>query len=176
MFFYAISFSQKNIEHYYNSNGRDCPIEDARFYSLEIKTDSGWYKTDYFITLKKLQKAGLYEDQEDKIRNGTFYWFYPNGALKTVGKYIHNKKEGLWLDYFNNKSLKDSLNYKDDYPSGISLSWYKDGSIKDSINMDERGNGFTFHGLIMETPLRQEDILNLISSKVNGNIFIRMVN
>jgi hypothetical protein len=54
----SVSYSQKKIEHYYNYYGRECPVDDSRFYSLETKTDSGWYKTDYYVSLKKLQFVG----------------------------------------------------------------------------------------------------------------------
>ena len=93
--FFTSSFSQKKIEHYYNYYWRESPPDDARFYSLEVKTYSGWYKTDYYISTKKLQMVGLYEDQDDVIRNGTFYWFYSNGVLASTGKYKHGKKTGL---------------------------------------------------------------------------------
>ena len=52
-FICSISYSQKKIEHYYNYYGRECPVDDARYFSLEIKTDSGWYKKDYYVSIKK---------------------------------------------------------------------------------------------------------------------------
>ena len=137
----CISYSQKRIEHYYNYYGRECPADDSRFYSLEIKTDSGWYKTDYYVSVKKLQKIGLYEDEEDKIPNGYFYWFYPTGVLEASGMYIHGKKSGTWFNYFPDRSMKDSQNFEDGNPAGISLGWYKDGSPRDSLNIDTKGNG-----------------------------------
>ena len=140
MLFSFFSFSQKKIEHYYNFYGRECPVDDARFYSLEVKTDSGWYKTDYYVSTKKLQEVGLYEDQEDLTPNGTFYWFYPTGDIETSGTYVDGKKSGIWLKYYPGKIVKDSLNYEDGHPIGISLGWYKDGSGKDSLNVDANGN------------------------------------
>ncbi|KAA9041073.1 hypothetical protein FW778_03260 [Ginsengibacter hankyongi] len=141
VFFYSTSFSQKKIEHYYNYYRRECPADDARYYSLEVKTDSGWYKTDYFVSIKKLQMAGLYEDQEDLIPNGTFYQFYCNGALESVGKFIHGKKTGRWMYYFPDRTIKDSENYEDGNRVGISLGWYDDGASRDSLNLDASGDG-----------------------------------
>lgn len=94
------SFAQKTIDHYYDYNWTLCAADEARFYSLAEHTDSGWHRNDIYVNLKQLQMSGLYEDKEATIRNGTFYWFYSNGTTKSVGKYIHNKKEGLWLDYY----------------------------------------------------------------------------
>ncbi len=141
LFVYSVSFSQKNIEHYYNFYGRECILEDARYYSLEVKTDSGWYKNDYYINIKKLKSVGLYEDQDDKIPNGTFYSFYPTGALESVGKYVHGKKSGMWMYYYPDKAPKEAQNYSDGHRMGVSLGWYNDGSLRDSLNMDTNGNG-----------------------------------
>lgn len=137
----AFSYSQKNVETFYDYKWRKCMLEDARFYSIEKNTDSGWYRNDFFINLKKLQMAGLYEDKENTIANGTFYWYYPDGTLKSVGRYVHNKKDGVWLNYYQDRSLKDSLNYKDGNLAGISLGWYSNGYVRDSLNIDQDGNG-----------------------------------
>lgn len=139
-FFFTSTFSQKKIEHYYNYYGRECIVDDARYYSLEVRTDSGWYKTDYYVTTKKLQEVGLYEDEEDNIPNGTFYWFTCKATLQAQGQYIHGKKTGVWVTYYPDKSLKSVENFKDGHHVGISLSFYKDGSSRDSLNMDDNGN------------------------------------
>ncbi len=141
IFTITTAYSQKKTERYYDYKWRPCMIEDARFYSNVKNTDTGWYRTDVFINLKKIQMAGLYEDQENTISNGTFYWFYSIGIIKSVGRYVHNKKEGVWLNYFQDRSLKDSLNYKDGNLTGISLGWYSNGYPRDSLNVDAKGNG-----------------------------------
>jgi antitoxin component YwqK of YwqJK toxin-antitoxin module len=138
---YLTPYAQKKIEHYYNYYERECPVDDARYYSLSVKTDSGWNKTDFFVSLKKLQRAGLYEDMDNKIPNGTFYTFYPTGVLESVGKYVHGKRTGTWLYYFADRSVKDSLNYEDGHPANISLGWYANGGARDSLHVDEKGNG-----------------------------------
>jgi hypothetical protein len=84
---------------------------------------------------------GLYEDKENRLKNGTFYLFFPNGNIESVGKYIHNKKEGRWLSFYFNGALKDSFNYKNDNLVNVSTSWYMNGFAKDSLNIDENGNG-----------------------------------
>lgn len=135
------SFSQNKIETYFDYNWRETFSDHASFYSISQKTDSGWYREIFYIGTKKLQMAGLYADDKNKDRNGVFYWVYPNNSFKTVGKYIHNKKEGAWLDYYSNGVIEDSLNYHDDHPAGVSLSWYRSGYMKDSLNVDGNGNG-----------------------------------
>lgn len=129
------------MERFYDYNMKEAFAERARFRSVIKQTDSGWYETRYFITPRVLQMAGLYSDHDRQIKNGTFYFFYPNTIMKSIGKYVNNKREGLWLIYYSDHSLKDSLNYKDGNPINISLSWYKDGTMSDSLKMDNSGNG-----------------------------------
>jgi hypothetical protein len=135
------SVAQKNIEHYYNFYGAECPPADARFYSIEKKTDSGWYKTDYFISIKKIQMIGLFEDEEDLKPNGTFYWYYPNGAIESTGKFVHGKKTGTWLYFYPDKSIRKYANYENDLPEGTTMSWYNNGTLRDSLDVDKTGNG-----------------------------------
>jgi antitoxin component YwqK of YwqJK toxin-antitoxin module len=136
------SYSQKFIERYFDHNWKETVSADqARFYSLAENKDSGWLRRDYYINLKKVQMLGLYKDKENKIKNGTFYWLYPSGVFKQVGKYTDNMKEGIWMSFYDNGVMADSANYKNGFPLGISLSWYRDGTMRDSLNVNESGNG-----------------------------------
>ncbi len=138
------SYSQSNFtERYFDYNWQNSRPDNARFYSITKKNDSGWIRMDFFLLDKKnkLQMKGLYADKENTIRNGIFNWYYAYSGLKTHGEYINNKKEGTWYDFFENGEMEDSLNYKNDLPIGISLSRYQNGYQKDSLNMDENGNG-----------------------------------
>ena len=138
------AFSQKFIDGYYNYRWQGTPSrEDASFQSHAINTDSGWYRIDYFLSSPKssYQMIGLYQDKENKVGNGTFRWYYPNGRLKQFGKYVLGKKEGTWLSWYANGAPRDSANYIHGLRSGISMSWYKDGNSMDSVNMNEDGFG-----------------------------------
>lgn len=135
---------QKFIDTYYTYNWRETPTkDDASFFSHALNTDSGWYRIDYLLTSGKssYQMIGLYEDKENKIRNGTFGWYYPNGRIKELGKYKHGKKDGLWLHWYSNGLLKDSMNFLNGNYAGISMSWFPNGNSKDSLNLNEKGYG-----------------------------------
>ena len=136
--------AQKFIESYYKYNWQETTGKDeASFYAYAEQTDSGWYRKDYFLCSKssKIQMVGLYEDKENKMKNGVFRWYYPNGNLKTFGKYIHNQKEGLWINWYSDGTVEDSAVYKNGHYSGIAKSWYKNGYLQDSLNMSDAGNG-----------------------------------
>lgn len=124
---------------YYDYNWNICKLENARFVSVVEKTDSGFLQLDYFLSTFSLQMQGLYKDSTTKIKNGNFFYYYPNGNISSMGKYINDKKEGLWLKYYNDGMMEDSANYKEDEIFGISLAWHQNGFLRDSLNVDESG-------------------------------------
>jgi antitoxin component YwqK of YwqJK toxin-antitoxin module len=124
------------IEKFYNYNWKECNFSEARFYSLTIKTDSGYYRRDYFIKENALQMSGNFEDSLCKIRNGSFFYFHPNKTIESYGKCIHGKKNGLWLKFHNNNVLADSTVFSLGKIVGTSLSWFPNGYLRDSISFN----------------------------------------
>lgn len=130
----------QKIEKYFDYNGHECKPNEARFYSLTEKTDSGWLRNDYYVREGKLQMKGLYKDSSCYMRNGTFFYFHPNGIIESKGKYIDNKKEGLWIGFHETGYMSDSAVYSNDIPSGTALQWYNTGYISDSVHYNEDGS------------------------------------
>ena len=134
------SYAQ-TIEKYYDYNWKECDAREARFYSVMKNTEAGWHRQDYFIAQKRFQMDGYYEDKECKIKNGNFHYFYGNEKLESGGRYIHDKKEGLWLSYHYNGMMSDSSHYWNGNKVGTSIGWFPNGFIKDSIVLDSTGKG-----------------------------------
>lgn len=130
----------QKIEKYYDYNGRECKDTEARFYSISEKTDSGWLYRNYFLIEKKMHIKGIYLDSACTIANGNFYYFHSNGNLSSAGKYIDNKKEGLWIGYHFNGYMSDSSFYREGTPTGISLKWHDNGFLADSTHYNEDGS------------------------------------
>ncbi len=135
----CLDISAQKTETYYDYNWKPCAVEDARFYSEVIKSDSGWLRNDYFLGTRTLQMSGLYEDANSKIANGYFRFFYPNGIPESFGRNVHNKKEGLWIRYHPNGFMEDSTFYVNGNPSGTSFGWYSNGYLADSIVYNNDG-------------------------------------
>jgi len=64
--------SGQKIPAFYDYKWTPCPLENARYFSEVIKTDSGWLRNDYFLGNHTLQMKGLYEDSATKIANVSF--------------------------------------------------------------------------------------------------------
>jgi antitoxin component YwqK of YwqJK toxin-antitoxin module len=120
-------------EAYYDYTWKPCKPEQARFYSLVSRTDSGWLRYDYFLGTRKLQMAGLFEDSANKIANGFFHFYYANGIPESFGRNVHNKKEGLWMRYYPNGMTEDSTMYVNGNPTGTSMGWHSNGYLADSV-------------------------------------------
>jgi TonB family protein len=118
---------------YYDYSWKPCEPGTARFYSVVSKTDSGWLRQDYYINSMQLQMQALYEDSDCKIYNGNAAWYYANGIPSAIGRYSHNKQEGICVRYHPNGMIADSATYRDGKPEGIRLLWHRNGYMSDSI-------------------------------------------
>ncbi len=139
-------FSQMNaqkIEKFFDFKWKECKPNVARFYSLIVKTDSGYCRKDFYLRERKLLMFGNYKDSLLQISTGKFYYFHANGSPESVGKYVNGQKEGLWLSFHNNKMLKDSTVYLHGKQIGTSLSWQPNGYLSDSIYTNEDGSGIS---------------------------------
>ncbi|MEA4981949.1 MAG: hypothetical protein VB066_04455 [Paludibacter sp.] len=131
----------QKTERFYNYLWKECPPNEARFYSLITKTDSGYFRKDYYIKERKIQMIGNYSDSLCKIRHGEFTFYHPNGSLESYGQYIRNKKEGKWICFHQNGFMRDSTVYSDGKQTGKSLSWHSNGYIRDSVVLNTDGSG-----------------------------------
>ena len=133
-------FAQKTEKFYdYQWKATDGP--HARFYSIVEHTDSGYHRLDYYVHNMSLQMEGWFEDSACKIRSGKFTYLYPGKLLESTGRYLHNKKQGLWLAYHPNGMMADSTVYIDGLPIGTSMAWYNNGIPSDSCVYNSDGSG-----------------------------------
>ncbi|SDD71879.1 energy transducer TonB [Niabella drilacis] len=132
----------QNIERYYDTQWKETQPADARYYSRIQKTDSGWLLKNFFISEKSLQMTGLYSDEQQKIKNGEFIYYHSNGRPERKGKYIHDKKEGIWVSFHRNGMMADSAFHKNGQVLGGHKSWSPEGYLTDSSFFGTDGSGF----------------------------------
>lgn len=125
--------SQKK-EVYYSYDWKECPPENARYYSVIEKTDSGWYRKDYYVASKTLQMEALFEDEDCKVTNGSCKYYFANGYPSLIGKEIHGKQEGICLSFYDNGMLSDSALFHDGKIVDKRFKWHPNGVMADSIN------------------------------------------
>jgi hypothetical protein len=138
--FPLLSAAQKVVETHYDYKWTKTTAEDASFFGVNTKTDSGWFMQVEYIHSNSYYLQGLYQDADGVIPNGFVAWHYSNGHLKSIGKYVEGKKVGLWLSYYANDTPQDSIIYIDGQRQ-VAKSWFPNGVLKDSMVLDEDGNG-----------------------------------
>lgn len=117
----------------------ECEEKRARYFSIILETDSGFYREDFYLPSKKLAMKGLYRDRGNGIKNGYFYYFYPDQKLQSYGQYADGKKNGLWLGFYPDGAAQDSTTYTNGLVKGIALHWHRNGYLSDSIDMNRAG-------------------------------------
>lgn len=132
-FFSYTAIAQQSTQVYYDVNWKKCNPEKAFYFVIIEKTDSGYYRRNYFVNNSKLQMAALYEDSASKTGNGYATYFYATGALSRRVQMVHGKTEGVDIRVHNNGQMADSGTYHNGQPVGDVFSWHYNGYIADSI-------------------------------------------
>ena len=136
---YVSEADAQTIEKFYDFAWRPCEAGSARFYSqMELK-DSGWVRRDYYLPARNLQMVGLFKDSSGQVKNGSFFFFHPNKALSSTGRYSNNKKDGIWISWHDNGYMKDSINYEEGEETGTALRWHDNGYLEDSVKHNADG-------------------------------------
>lgn len=140
LFFFCALHAAAQERKYYDWEWKPCDPSRARFVSLTEKTDSGWLRKDFYLSNKQLQMKGLYADSACTIPDGWFRYYYANGNWSAAGRYVNDKKEGLWLSYHINGMMSDSVFYESGKPL-YRMGWHKNGYASDSSVYDAAGAG-----------------------------------
>ena len=82
----------------------------------------------------------IYTGRYDSINNKTGKWlyFWPNGNIKKIGKYILNEKNKEWNYFYEDGSIQQKGNYVKNKPHGTWEWWYKSGQKR---RMEDYENG-----------------------------------
>ena len=137
----SLTASAQQIRKFYDYQWKDSDAAHARFYTVIEPTDSGWHRQDFFLHGPSLQMDGYFEDSACKKHNGKFTFAYPNKTVESTGRYLHGKKQGLWLTYHLDGSMADSTVYEAGFPVGTTLAWYANGYPSDSAVYNADGSG-----------------------------------
>jgi len=96
---------------YFDSKWKKTSAESANFYRIELKTDNGFERTDFFASNNQIQMQGEYRSLNPEIKIGEFKWYHANGKLKHIGEYLDNKEIGTHKWYFDNGEIEAIENY-----------------------------------------------------------------
>jgi hypothetical protein len=121
---------------YFDNLNRRCFPDDHRmthYRVLDLKNANQIYVTEYSAG-NIIIMTGFYESKNMESANGIFTYYYPSGNIKSSGKLIKNKKEGIHNLYYDlpNNELHLTQNYKKDKLDGLIKGYYPDKTNKRS--------------------------------------------
>ncbi|NLL27970.1 MAG: toxin-antitoxin system YwqK family antitoxin [Bacteroidales bacterium] len=143
LFFLTVNlFGQDTI--FFNSKWEETDAKNAKFYRIDLKTEVGFIRTDYFASNNQVQMTGKYLSLNPEIKTGEFNWYYENGSLKHKGEYTDDKEIGTHKWYFDNGKIEAIENYSDGNLNGEYKEFYKNGNLSsEAFFIDGLQNGFT---------------------------------
>lgn len=140
IFFLSTSQAQETL-HYFDTQWKNVAPEKAYYIGVSVKQDSVWFRSDYYVSTKKILQDGFYKDSSCTIKHGTFRIFFTDGSLYRVEDYRNNKRHGISITLFPNGVVSDSFYFKADIPTGLCATWYPNGQPKSEMQMDTLGMG-----------------------------------
>ena len=97
-----------------------CKVSLAQSYELYNKDtinaiDLEGKKQGHWIIFNKTKQLPEYKDDQ-KVEEG---------------KYLDNKKEGIWKEFFPNNNLKNKLTFENNRPNGYAIMYHENGKISE---------------------------------------------
>jgi len=82
------------------------------------------------LICKSNYSASSNEPAKEAQLEGEYFSYSNEGILIASGKYLHNKKEGLWKEYTNKGVLISEIEYKEGKRHGLASYYYDTGKLK----------------------------------------------
>jgi antitoxin component YwqK of YwqJK toxin-antitoxin module len=95
----------------------------------KIYNEKGEIINSILFTDKGIKRGEGIVNKEGK-REGNWKFVYPDGKIKSKGKYKKGKKEGKWIYYFNNGKKEQEGSFKNGRPVGLWIWNYENGNIR----------------------------------------------
>lgn len=102
------------------------------FLSINVYAQNGIMKT-YHASGKVASRLSFVDD----VMEGTSFWYYENGNIKTEKNYSGGKLNGIVRNFFSNGLIKDETHLVNGVLHGIIREYYENGSLKSVKNYDQ---------------------------------------
>ncbi len=122
-------------------NDKPVPEQMASKYAIQIKENDHWKKVVFDYADEKPIYGAYYSDAACTQFDGPFSAFNKENKVREKGRYLNNKKTGVWLRYADDGKVTDSAFYKNGFIYGLALTWHPNGTVHDSLVFEDNGNG-----------------------------------
>lgn len=113
---------------YFDVNLEPVKKREAVFVGVTVRDAMGWNCLIYDDSMRVLVR-GKYKDDDCKVKEGWFMYYYLDGKRAAGGKFSNNIRVDNWKTWHPNGNLKDSLIYVNGNANGGSRSFHENGKL-----------------------------------------------
>jgi len=131
----SVSSAQKFKTIYFDSTWQEVKNGANAKYYRHIWKDKDSLKNKIYIVEdfysdNKIQMRGSFLDKNAKVKNGKFLFYYENGNVKAVERYLSNFKDGLFEHYYENGKIESEVLFIHNRIEGEQKAWHLNGEKK----------------------------------------------
>lgn len=116
------------VVRFFDNNLEPVKKSEAVFVGITIRDPvSGWNCLIYDDSMRVLLR-GTYRDEDCKVKEGWFMYYYADGKRAAGGKFENNTRVENWKTWHPNGTLKDSAYYVNGNAHGVSRSFHENGT------------------------------------------------
>lgn len=151
---------------YFDEKWKPTDKANAHYYRLSEKKDTLYVIKDYYINGVLQFEGASKTEKEPFFLEGNVKYYGSDGQVVTNANMVHNKRHGLYEEFYGTGAPKVSGNFIDGKASGVYTEYYPTGQIGNTANFTNgKTNGthtkYTFNGDV-------EYRLNYIDGVLNG--------
>ena len=120
--------SKDTLIRFFDSNLEVTTKKKAVFAGVIVRDIAGWNCLIYDDSMRIIVR-GKYADEDCKVKEGWFMYYYADGKRASGGKYTNNQRHENWKAWHENGMLKDSVFYTMGTIQGPSRSYHDNGTL-----------------------------------------------
>ena len=120
--------SKDTLVRYFDENLEPVSKKEAVFAGVIVRDAVGWNCLVYDDSMRIIVR-GKYEDDNCKVKEGWFMYYYPDGTRASGGKYTKNLRHDNWKTWYENGQLNDSVIYNMGTIQGGAKSFHNNGVL-----------------------------------------------
>ncbi|MEM8848269.1 MAG: hypothetical protein AAGD17_14310, partial [Bacteroidota bacterium] len=104
-FCFVTTLQSQNDTIWYDTKWRKSDKNEASFYRISTKEESGLFKVRDYYRSGKLQMEGLSSKADKDFFVGEVVWYRENGKVFQIGNFVKGKLEGEFISYLEDEKL-----------------------------------------------------------------------
>lgn len=120
--------SKDTLVRYFNGELEPVKKKGSVFVGVIIRDPLGWNCLIYDDSMRVLVR-GKYKDEDCKVKEGYFIYYYEDGKRASGGKFTNNIRVEEWKTWYPNGQTKDSVRYVNGTIHGGRRSYHENGML-----------------------------------------------